>query len=187
MRRLGGVVAVLMLAACNAGSGDPGLALPLTAPEGADPIVKDFIEVCSLALKEGTDAGGEAMKRGWAPEVDQMALALSGTAILRKDTPDGMLNLQIYDINFPHLHSRSCMVMRLNGAAKIDTSAIAKIPGVRGDRMTAPAGVASTGARGLWSFISGGEVVTLTTIETDNYVQFTMGTSRRLTPKPDVP
>ena len=62
MRRLT-FSAVLLLAAC--GVGEERVAMPLTAPDGAHRLIKDFIEICSTALATPEAANKLAADRGW--------------------------------------------------------------------------------------------------------------------------
>ena len=181
MRRLGGAIAALLLASCG-GAGEARLSLPLKAPDGADPLVADFVEICSDAIGRGLGAAGEASKRGWTAGPDAVLMAAQGMATFEKD--DNRTQLQIYEINYPHLHVRTCMAMRFDGDISADASIIGKVEGLKGSFQTiGPPG--EGGSRGLWSFIGpDGNVVTANvTVVPHRLLQMQMATSKRVAPK----
>jgi hypothetical protein len=175
-RRLLLLVAGLALTAC---SGEPRTSLPLAAPEGADPLVKEFVEICSRAMTEGTDARKEAVTRGWAemPDADQMLE--HGMIVLEHGNGDRQL--QIVETPYPHMRVRYCMVLQLYRDEPIDVSPIGKIAGLSGKIMEIPSpdGRAS---RGIWSFVGPeGDVVTVNTTYTPpRIVQLNMSTAKRI-------
>jgi len=127
------VAAALALAAC--GSSDrqtPSLDLPLTAPTGADQILTDFIEVCSLSMVDQPGAIGALNERGWqapsAGDLQQMA-AFGGYA---SEFENGE-QLQIFPIEFPHVEGKTCLVSSTYFESVPDFSPLTRIPGLLGD------------------------------------------------------
>jgi hypothetical protein len=176
--RLACLTAGLFLAACG---GEARTALPLTAPGDAPLLVRDFIEVCSLAMAQGTNARAEAVKRGWteAPDADKMLA--HGMIVLERESGDRQL--QIVDTPYPHMRVRSCMVLQLYPSDPVDLSVIGRTAGLAGEITDMPA-VDGTASRGIWSFVGPeGDVVTVnTTFTPPRIVQLNMATTRRISP-----
>jgi hypothetical protein len=179
MPRPGGIVAAVLLVSCS--GAEPRLSLPLEAPDGADPLVRDFIEICSLAMAKGLGAAGEASKRGWALLPGSVELAAGGAVVMEKQADRS--HIQINEIVYPHQHTRICMVMRIDDGLP-DPSVVGKVAGLQGDFDTDTV-AGGTASRGLWSFVGpDGNVVTLNTMATPQHLlQMQMATSKRLTPK----
>lgn len=146
------VFAALALTAC--GSSDrqtPTLDLPLTAPTGADQILTDFIEVCSLSMIDQPAAIRALSQRGWqapsAGDIQQMA-AFGGYA---SEFENGE-QLQIFPIDFPHVEGKTCLISSTNFEAAPDFAPLTRISGLLGE-ITAYGDGSETGRMGRFSGI----------------------------------
>ncbi len=110
-------LAALALGAC----GGPGradgavrqvqtLELPLAAPDGSQPLVADFIEVCSAAMDD-TVKGAAALSRraGWSVSRSEAAgMAIAGVLVAEHEATGAQL--QIIPGDYPHLAVVSCQM-----------------------------------------------------------------------------
>jgi hypothetical protein len=173
------------LAGCNAA--EPRVALPLTAPESADPLVKEFVEICSQALVDRAAASAVAGQRGWKIELTPAALVgLEGMHFSRLDTQIGEQQLQFFTFDYPHMRNEACNVFwgSRSPTDSIDLASISEIAGVEGRFWSVNQ---ERGGRGLWSFIGpNGDPVTINaSIIPNGPVQMTMTVMHRVSPGAD--
>lgn len=171
---------LLVLSACG-GSDGPRLSLPLTAPENANPLIRDFIDICSQAIDDPVSAAALAKVRGWTFDG-----AMGGVSAFTNPELDGVL--QIMEFDYPHVETRNCMV-NISGdiPADLEVERIGDIAGVQGELLSLPAPTSASDEAtesGRWSFISeADQVVTITTTQIqDRFIILNMSTARRVTP-----
>ncbi len=171
---------VLVLAAC--GASEPRVALPLEAPTNAHPLVKDFIDICSLAIDQPVKASALAKERGWILEG-----GTGGVSAFQNPEIDGMLQIMAFD--YPHIESKSCMI-NITGDIPddLELAQIGDIQGVQGEvlQLRDPTSAMNEAvSSGRWSFISEADlVVTITTTEMPSlFASLNMSTARRVTPE----
>ncbi len=173
-------LSVLALAAC--GASEPRVALPLEAPTSAHPLVKDFIDICSLAIDQPVKASALAKQRGWILEG-----GTGGVSAFRNSEIDGILQIMAFD--FPHIESKSCMINITGDIPEgLELERIGDIQGVQGEvlQLRDPTAASDEAiGSGRWSFISeADQVVTITTTEMPSlFVSLNMSTARRVTPE----
>ena len=125
-------IAVFALGACGASDRQtPTLELPLVAPDGAQGIVADFIEVCSVAMSDQQGAIALLSERDYvvpdASDLVQMA-AMGGHM---SEDADGN-TIQIIPIDFPHVNGVTCNVYGIPLEEMPDVSAVERIAGLQG-------------------------------------------------------
>jgi hypothetical protein len=179
--------AILALGLAGCGAAEPRIALPLVAAEGADPLVKDFIEICSQAIVDRAAASAAAGQRGWKLELVPAALdGIEGMHFTRSDERVGEQQLQLFAFDYPHMHNEACNVFwgGRSTADSVDLGSISKVAGVEGKFWSVDQ---ERGGRGLWSFVGpSGDPVTINVLSIPNGpVQMTMTKLRRTSPGAD--
>jgi len=203
MRPFATSIAALTLAACG-GAGDgarkPTVELPLVAPEGANPIIADFIEICSASLYDGEQfLNALQSKPDWKPKpMDDMSpaeMAIAAELDSRSAERDGsqdILRLDNIEVSFPHLEGRFCALiafdaMGIDGVDANDLTVLGEIPGFLGSHRTLNA-YGETAFIGRWSAIGpDGHPITLRADmrPPGDYVSATLATSRPSNPSDD--
>lgn len=148
MKMLAASLLALTLAACggaaDTGRQAPTLELPLTAPEGAPPLIADFIEICSIAMEDPVKGAAALGRReGWRGEerARSAGMALAGMAMAEHG--DTGVQIRIIAHEFPHLKSVTCRIdafPRSGGfdAADLSPGTLADIDGFTSDVRTLP-------------------------------------------------
>jgi hypothetical protein len=151
-------------------AGEPRLALPLKAPEGVDPNLKSFLEICSLALVDEAQGVAEAGRRGWLPlNLEIVITSLSGMVTLIQDGGGGTEDqIQISRADYPHFQAANCSLVRFRSGVpeSLSLAPLSKLAGLRGSTTALPkeSGLGD-GLRGLYSFVTPeGHVVSLSVI-----------------------
>ncbi len=164
--------------------------LPVAAPNGAHPLLADFVAICSRAMLDFPSAVAEAGKRGWASSpaegglLEEAALAALGSVSLSKAQDDfDSLFLLVNKVNFPHLTSASCNLQLIGDPpAGLDTGPLSGIEGVLPGVLN---GLAHP-LIGTWSLLDEqDQVVTIMSVPLGNQgVSLVMNRSVRVEPPP---
>jgi hypothetical protein len=181
MRRLAGLLSGLLIAAC--GGAEPRVAMPLTAPDGAHRLVKDFVEICSSALVKSDDAEKLAADRGWTAPADAIKAMKAAGMMVFEDNQGAIL--QVASLNYPHQEGKSCFVVApFVTPAELEPEKIGATKGLQGGYSVIEGPGPDKVGRGLWSFVGpDGDVVTISVTATgERIVQMNMNTSRRISP-----
>ncbi len=198
MRMLAASLLALSLAACGS-SGDgarkPTVEMPLAAPEGAKPIIADFVEICSASLYDREQfLKAVQSKPDWKLQgMDELSPAeiamMSEVEFYAAEREDQRAALRVEAISFPHLEGAFCSLNIFDDPdlKAADLSLLGEIPGFIGDQKTFSAR-GETLFTGRWSAIGpNGFPVTLQAqiVPPNNFAFATMATSRPSTPSDD--
>ncbi|MAN74253.1 MAG: hypothetical protein CME85_10890 [Henriciella sp.] len=160
----------VLLAACESAGGDgkltPTLEGGISAPEGASPVLVDFVNVCSSLVLEARDPGVVFTALGWeipdGTSPEEMA-AFGGAVAEKEMTADMPLMLQLMPMDFPHVDGMTCSVTGYgaNDIARVDIAGLDGIEGMMGKVDTYEKDGDSVGL-GRWSGVTqDGSVVTI--------------------------
>src|SRR5262245_44743987 len=169
MRRLAGLSVGLLLAAC--GGAEHRVALPLTAPDGAHRLVKDFVEICSNALGKPDAAEKLAVERGWTAPADAVdAMKAAGVTVFEDAQSNAIL--QIVSLNYPQQQGKTCSVIAPQAIpAEVMPDKIGATKGLEGSYSVIEGPNQDKVGRGMWSFVGpDGNVVTINVTATGERV-----------------
>ncbi len=179
----GAALTGLALTAC--GSSDrqtPTLDLPLTAPDGTDGVLADFIDICSLSLVDQPAAIEQLSEREWSvpggSSMEQVA-AFGGHF---SENAEGY-TIQFVPVDYPHLKGTNCFVVGMPEGELPDLSPLQDIDGLQGTLQSSGFG-GDDNQLGRFSGIApSGYPVTIQAIKTNNrFINLIMTTTRPVKP-----
>ena len=131
LSQIGAAIAALAVSACGASDRQaPTIDLPLTAPEGTNRIVKDFLEICSLSVND-IDTAIEALDRSfWL--VDQSANQTVEMMGGHQSESIRSASFQIIPIDFPHADGVTCQVLNPDAETMPDFAELSNLEGFQG-------------------------------------------------------
>lgn len=131
------LTAVLLTACGNAGGNGkltPTLDGAILAPDGAAPVLTDFVNVCSALVLDGKEPASVFPVLGWEipDEASTAEMAAFGGVMADKDQAGQMpLSLQLIPMGFPHLEGATCTVSAFGGS-DLGSVNIADLDGIEG-------------------------------------------------------
>lgn len=193
MRQLAFLFAALTLSACGgaAGSGRqaPTLTLPLAVPDGAAPVIVDYLEVCSAALEDVARGVAVLQRReGWTMDPSQAAqMAMAGQFSAVHDETGAQLVIMPTD--YPHMTLVSCLLNAFpdGGAhdpADFSPDVLGRIEGLMGEASTVSIGNGETVTSGRYSGVApNGDIIVLSVTLVPRYSRVFMGRSTEQFPE----